>query len=251
MKIDKVLLIVFSGLVLLSCEEKEDISVRKISEIIVGDHSNMTINTYNKKLIGTYNVPEYFSIDIDNDSIDDIQFKSRLWGSPAVGNHPMSEISTLSDNVQIYGYQNNDTTYVNRDIDTSTYTETDCSIALYKTYNYTCHQIDENDSILKITSTNKLSPLDSGDVINTDETYYSDTFVFYNDGYTDPATGLSIINDTAIYIVKNYYNDCDDYPMDEIKYLGVRFKNDSILGWVKLKVYNGYKILILESGINK
>jgi hypothetical protein len=246
MKKNNLILIISLGLIFFGCEDDNNI---KTSEIKIGDNSNMIINYYDTTLIGEYNVPKYFNIDLDNDGNDDIQFESELWGSPAVGQNPKSVIKSLSESIQFYGFHRNDTSFLNRD--TSVYTGANDMVEIYYRYNYTCHQIDKNDSILKITPSFKLTPLDRGAVLKMGDTYKSDTITLINDWYGFPPSYYEINSDTAIIEYRTYYNDCDEFPLDNIKYIGVRFYNDSRLGWIKVSVFDKYKILIIESGIQE
>ena len=248
MKTINLVLFIALELIFFSCKKKID-NVMRTSEIKIGDYSNMIINYYDITLIGEYNAPKYFNIDLDNDGNDDIQFMSELWGSPAVGQNPKSTIKSLSNNVQIYGFQSNDTSFLNRD--TSIYTGANNIIEIYYRFNYTCHQIDKNDSILKITPTFKLTPLDKCEILQVNDTYNSNTITLIDDWYSLPPSYNEINSDTTIIEYTTFYNDCNDFPLDEIKYIGVRFKNDSRLGWIKLSVFDQYKILILESGIQE
>lgn len=246
MKTKNLILIITLGLIFFSCEDDNNI---KTSEIKIGDNSNMIINFYDTTLIGGYNQPKIFNLDLDKDGNDDIQFESGVWGSPGLGQHPKSVIKSLSDNVQIYGFESNDTSFLN--IDTSSYAGANNIIEIVYSYNYTCQQIDKNDSILRITTSFKLTPLDRGDILKTDDTYNSDTITMTNDWFSYPPLHYKINSDTAIIEYTTIYNCCNDFPLDEIKYIGVRFENDSRLGWIKLSVFDKYKILILESGIQE
>lgn len=233
-------------LVLISCTKQNDIIK---SEIVVGEYSNMMINSYDTTLIGGYNSPETFSIDLNNDGIDDISFESELWGSPAVGQHPKALIKSLSENVHILGFHTKDTMFMNQE--TSIIEAEGNIVEIYKQYHYTCHRINHEDSILSIDTSFKLKPLNHGDLISISDMFQFEPIVFVNDGYSYPPSFGEINNDTMIIEVRTFHNDCYDFPLQETKYIGVKFISESKLGWIKLSLIDKLNLSIQESGYQK
>lgn len=246
MNLKSVLTLMFSGIILYGCDKTDGIDQ---SEISIGSYTNMIINYYDTTLIGKYNDPQYFKIDINNDGTDDIQFESELWGSPAVGQNPKSVLKSLNKNVQIYGYQTNDTLFINRG--TQIYNASDNKIEVYKYENHTCSRINENDSIAKITPSFKVIALDRENKIKISDTYKSAEITLIDDWYGFPPSSYKAGRDTTIIEYTTFYNDCNNFPIDEIKYVGIKFEAESKLAWIKFSVFDKYKILILESGIQE
>lgn len=246
MHIKSVLILLFSGIILFGCDKTDELNK---PEINVGSYTNMIINYYDTTLVGKYNDPQYFNIDINNDGTDDIQFESELWGSPAVGQNPKSVLKSVNKNVQIYGYQTNDTLFINRG--TQIYNAPENKIEVYKYENHTCSRINENDSIAKITPSFKVIALDRENKIKISDTYKSAEITLIDDWYSFPPLSYNAGRDTTIIEYTTFYNDCNNFPIDEIKYVGIKFEAESKLAWIKFSVFDKYKILVLESGIQQ
>jgi hypothetical protein len=233
-------------LFLLGCEKGSETNT---SQIKIGDYNNMVIYTYDTLLIGYYNSPRYFNLDLDKNGINDIQFESEVWGSSAIGNHPCSRIKSLHENAMIYVFYKNDTSFVN--LDTIVYYGGTNSVVIGLYINNTCHRIDENDTIFGITPSAKVKPLNKGEVIKLGDTYIADTITLIDDSYQFPPALVEENDDTTIYSIYSFYNNCNEFPLDEITYIGIKLVNESRLGWIKISIVDKNRISILESGIQK
>ena len=243
------IIFIFIFLLIISegCKKDNNEVVKNLTEIEVGEYENMIINNYDTTLIGDYNNSKNFKLDIDNDGDDDIMFVSELWGSPAIGMHPKTMIVCLKKQAKLYGIHTNDTSFLN--INTRIVVGANNTIEVYKYYNYTCNRIDDSDSVLKVIPVFKLLLLNRGDVLHANDVYNSDTLVLTNDGYGFYPVISQEVNDTLYYEYKYYYNNCNVFPLDKIKYIGVLLGDK--LAWIKISIFNKYKILILDSGIQK
>lgn len=230
-------------MILFSCNERK---LRK-NEVIMGDFTNVDIIQYDTIVAGGYYAPISYSIDLDNDGVDDIQFACGISGSPAVGMIPYASVTCLHQGIQFLGYERNDTSFLN--IDTSSYVDGYGVTVLVTRYNYSCEQISDDDSILSITPTFKLTPLENGDKITIEDTFKSDTVTLYSGSYGYPADYYQINEDTAMVEQTYFYRNCISFPQESVKYIGVRFADDSRLGWIKVNLFGSYKILVLESAI--
>jgi len=239
--------IFLSAIILMSCEKNNDYN--KKSEISIGANTDMIVNYYDTTLIGEYNYALTYNLDIDNNGIDDIQFTSEVWGSPAVGGNPKSMVLTLHKDVEFSGAFKNDTSFINSS--TYIYDGPDNTFEMVKYVNHTCNRFSETDSVVRITPSFKLDALNKNDKLRTNDIYNTDTIVLQDDMYSFPPTDFEQIGDTLCFEYHTYYNNCNSFPMDEIKYIGVKLHPDSRLGWIKLSVFDKYKVLILESGIQK
>ncbi|MGF7139878.1 hypothetical protein [Roseimarinus sediminis] len=232
-------------LFLFSCQEDQE---PKSSIIKTGDYSHMQVNSYDTLVIGEYNEASSFNIDLDRDGTDDVQFESTIWGSSEVGYHPRSIVKTLHDDVQFFGYSTIDTLFFNE----SSYTRElkDGAVLITQTLNYTCHRKEENDSILRITPTFKLIPLDEGEQLSEDNIFASAIITMKNEGYTIPIAQYETSRDTFYNVQEQQMKDCfEAFPPEQIKYIGIKLENGSRLGWIKTGLFSKYKILILESAI--
>jgi hypothetical protein len=246
MKNYNLLLIVALVLFSLSCDNNDkDISA---PEIEVGEYTDMIINYFDTTLIATFNSEVTYNIDLDKNGIDDIQLKSKYYHGAGAGTQKSSVITSLNDNVELYGFHTNDTLFLHRD---TVLSQGNIYFNIYEYNTYTCQLIDENDSIQSITPNFSLISLDKEDILSIDDTYHADTITLYN-GDTKPSV-VDVIyqGDTAIWQYTTYYRACDNLPLDEIKYIGVRLQDESKIGWIKLYLFDSYKVSLLESGMQE
>lgn len=237
--------IIFLGILILSCEENNN---SRNDEIKVGNYDNMIINYYDTTLIGVYGSNKTFNLDLDNNGVDDIQFESEIWGSAGLGHNPRSLIKCLNNNAKLNGYYTIDTLFLH--IDTTETYKMDSVYYKYLNIFYSCHRICVGDSIYWIHSEFKNKPLDKNDILSITDFYNSDTLILIDDEYAILQGGVGCIGDTLIYQQNIYYNDCNTFPLDKIKYIGLLLDNER-LGWIKISIFDKFKILILESCVQK
>ncbi len=232
---------------LISCEK--DNIIRK-SDITFGDYTNMIVTNHDTILVGGYHDTQKLDIDIDNDNVKDIRLISEIWGSPGLGQNPCSKIWSLHDKMLINGYFTNDTSFLNRS--TRIFSGPNNTTEIYEYYNYTCHQIDESDSILHIYyDMFKLLPMDRGNPLNMNDSFKADSITLIDDWYGNPYTQEYYGTDTVLFKVNTFYNDCNVFPLDVIKYIGFKLEDEgeSRLGWIKLSVIDKFKVILLETAI--
>lgn len=245
-KIYFILVIIFD-LIFYGCEK----SIDQFPEfIIVGNTEDVKIQYHEVTITGDYYDPEYYDADLDNDGTKDIRFESEIWGSPAVGQLGKSKILSLHDDIQIYGYYANDTSFVRRSIDTVN--RSDNSVGIYNCLEHSCYRVSNDDSVSSVNPSFKLVPLEIGDNININDTYKSDTIVLNDESYRFPASMYKQISQDTIYVeYSTFLNNCYTFPCDKVKYIGFRFESSSRLGWIRVGVFDRYKISIIESAIQK
>jgi len=237
--------IIVVGLLLLSCEKDND--TRK-DAINVGYYNDMVINYYDTTLIGGYHSPQNFNLDLDNNGSEDLQFESEIWGSPGLGQNPKSTIKCLNGNIKLNGDFTSDTLFLHRD--TVIYEEVNNTYVKYLRFFYTCHRMNDTDSIYRITTKFKVKSLDRDDILRKADMYNSDTVTLIDDAYSYPPQGITSIGDTNIYEYRIFNNDCNTFPLDRIKYIGLLLDNER-LGWIKISIFDKYKIMIHESGVQR
>ena len=250
-----ILILIFAlGLMfIISCNKEDDDNnnepVVTPTEIEVGETENMLINYYDTTLIGEYNTLGTIKLDVDNDGNNDILLTSILWGSPEIGDHPRTTINCLNDQTELYGFNTNDTSFLNVHI--KIVNGPGSSVEVHERHSYTCHRIDESDSVLQITPAFKILPLDRGDILKLSDTFSSDSIVLTDDWYRTQQIVTGVSGDTTFYEYEVYYNDCNSFSSDEVKYIGIRMNDESKLGWLRINISEKYKILILESAIQE
>lgn len=247
----KIGILILTILSLMSCDKDDDEFVIT-KEVVFGNYVNMMVNYYDTILIGGYNNSQNLDIDINNDNIYDIRIISNIWGSPGLGQNPCSKIWSLNNNIEILGYFKTDTSFLNRSTMISPGANNITEI--YEYYNHTCHMIDESDSILAVyENVFKISPKDKNERLSLDDTFKSDSITLIDDRYGFPFWGEEYGQDTVRYTVTSFYNDCNSFPLNEIKYIGLKILSDNSekLGWIKLSIIDKYKILVLETAIQE
>lgn len=220
--------------------------------IILGDLSGMLSVSHDTIIHGSYNEAETFSIDINQDSVNDIQLRSIKWGSLSVGEVPRSRLWCLHDSVKINGYFENDTIFRHKYSTTGNWTDSTHDIFNYTIY--TCRKIDANDSAIYINEDIfKASLMEKDEVIYLTNTFKTDSITLAESSYTHPPDIEGYGQDTVYYNYTTYNKDCKSFPADDFKYIGfkIHHNNTEKLGWIKIGIWNNYEIIILESSIQK
>ena len=240
----RITIIIIVVLSIINCR-KDDYGTR---QIVIGHYGPMDVNYIDNTIIGGYNSVANYYLDVDKDGRNDYMFSSILSGSPAVGVHPVSTISCLHNQAELFGEVSQINTFLN--IDTTNYsTYNDNNVQAHIQHNYTCIQLNQTDSIIKISATNKIITMVKHDILKIDHLFFNDTLVIANDSWTI-YNNSHTVGDTTYTIRDNYPNNCNDFPHDMSTYLGIKL-NSKELGWLKIGIYDKYKIKILETAITK
>ncbi len=216
------------------------------SSIEIGNEENMIVNIYEVSLRGHRIAADSFSIDIDNDCTDDLKFKSEVWGSAGLGNHGIPKIEILNDKYSIHYEEYSDTTYYHFE---SHFNEFEGQVSWVTNERYLCSE--KTDSLQKINlGLKRVKELTKGQVLDVDADFESIEFDLAQDnvGYTQ---SWGYMQDTAFTHYVFYENECHNFPDSEVAYIGVKYKKGLTrkLGWIKLILFDGFEILLLESGI--
>jgi len=218
-----------------------------VTQLVIGDHNPMIITQHDTTITGGYQYCVKYNLDIDEDGVNDFMLEHEVWGSPGMGMHPRSQIKSLHNKAEFFGITYIDTLFLNRD--TIHYPIIDNVINVSVSNNYTCQRLNLNDSILNVEHTSRIKTLENNDVLNINDSFITDTLLLGNDNYTI-YQGEFTSNDSVYHSYKNYYGDCYDFPFDQITYIGIRL-NETQLGWIKLAVYDNFKVNIIETAITK
>lgn len=239
----RITIIVAILLSILSCRKDE----YSTDQIVIDHYPPMDVNYIDHTIIGAYNSVTNYYLDIDKDGRNDYMFSSVLSGSPSAGVHPRSTISCLHDQAELFGEARQITKFLN--IDTTNSTDDNNHVHANIAHNYTCTQLNQADSIVSLSTVNKIIPLAKDDVLKVDHAFFNDTLVIANDGWSLYNNSYTI-GDTTYTIRDNYPNNCIDFPQGITTYIGIRL-NGTELGWIQLAIYDEYKINILETAIKK
>jgi len=223
-----------------SCSKDNDASK---SGIYAGENDNLIVVYHDTVLIGQYNKGFTYLIDLNVDDIPDISFGSEIWGSPGSGMHAQAVISTINEDFELLGLFDIDTLFRSKSV--SFYTN-EGYVSKYITNTYTCKRLLAEDEILKVETVFKLLALDKGQLISDQMEFAKDTLNLFTDSSSLPPNFVGSIGDTSIYESNRYLGDCYYFPQDDIKYIGVKHR-DGRLGWIKIVLYDSFKIMILES----
>lgn len=232
--------------VLFSCKKTNSVS----SDITIGDTNQMYVQFLNVNLDGDYYDPEIYELDLNNDGIKDISFRSEIVGSPGMGLHSRSFVHCLNSNASIYLESFQDTTFL---IDSINVLQNNGEVMVIHSSTFSCFQLNSTAIIYDISNKSLIQPFDLGATLNNDLGFSSfatdQNFIRGNGGL-----GLELDSsnfDTTFYTSIYTIAECYDFPQDNYKYIGVKVMANGIdkLGWIKLKISSDRIISISESAL--
>jgi hypothetical protein len=234
--------------------KKENIELNSSDFVQIGNYEEMIKNSYDTLLIGGYNSAKFIDLDINNDSINDFRLKSEIWGSPSLGQHPQASIICLHENCLIKGLMINDTTFYSYFVNTY-YGENGSPVYIQYYHTYSNQRINNDDSIFSVqTNGFKINFLNESDIIYNSEEYNSDKFVL-TEGWSATVNGPypNLTNDTVYYYYETHYYNSNVIPDDRLSYIGIKlnYSDKEKIGWIKLGVIDDYKIILLETAVQK
>jgi len=236
-------------LMALSCDREETRNNSR-DEIFTGNYSKMLVNRIDTMLIGGYNQVANFDLDLDEDGSPDFRLTSEYYGSPGMGVYPRAQIVSLSSNSLINGNLINDTTFYHFRADTS-YGENWTPVMISRTHIYSCERTEPNDSITLIEPDQfEISHFNTDESIFRTDHYQADTLQLNYKSYYH-AENPVYSHDTIFYNYRSYTQSCYYFPTDQIRYIGVKLKDGDkeSLGWIKLGLFDNYKLMIIETAL--
>lgn len=236
-------------LLLSSCHK--DYLIERDSSIIIGDVSDeFIISTLESPdtLNANYNQSDELAIDLNNDGQNDILITSWLFGSPGQGADYGSYIEPINNKTSILSFEKKDTVFYFQVRDTvyhSNFTE------IFNGIYYESVNRHNSDSIHTITKRSYPLFLKEQDVINSNESWENDQLTFRATGYRGGQQEQTNDDINHIIYYDRIYNNLlyGDWPIDEIKYIGIKY-NDQ-LGWIKVKLESYRKVIIYEYALQK
>lgn len=220
------------------------------NKVFFGNGERMSVKSYEGiSLVQQYSHTSWgYTIDLNGDGKDDVQFHSESIGSPAVGRDIVTTLNCLNENVSLLGDIINQEVFLHIDTtDLFTTDSTHLEAGIYHTI--TCNQIAETDSVISNTEKLSLYAKNAGDTFDQESTFMSTNVILKDRSYTIPC-GSETIGNITYHVMKIIKNDCDVFPMDEAKYIGFRIteNNKSRLGWMKVILHQDH-VELLETAL--
>ena len=220
-------------------------------KFVFGDTQGMSVTSYDSvTLVEQYSHTSWgYSLDLNGDGQDDIQFHSEVLGSIQFGQDIVTTIACLNENVALMGYNRSQELYLHMDSTLLTEDSVWWEVNVHKTYS--CEAIDETDQVVETKEKFALLEIDANDTFDDNCTFKSTNVILKGRTYTYFEVPENVGNILYNYQV-THKGDCDVFPMDEVKYIGFKFtENDkSRLGWMKIILHHD-SVELLETAIQE
>ena len=221
-------------------------------KVVFGNSKGMSVTSYDSTFL-----PEQYghfswgnTVDLDGDGQNDVQFRSEDIGSAGLGHDIVTTLNCLNENVAFLGDVINQEKYLH--IDSTLHTEDSIwwVIGVYKTY--TCERMAETDSIVDSTEKLSLYANNINDSFGNNDTFMSTDVILKNRSYSYSGGSHEDGDHVTIFNQISYENNCDVFPLEEVKYIGFKMTGDSKtrLGWMKVILHQDH-VELLETAIQK
>lgn len=221
------------------------------NKVVFGNSKGMSVTSYEGiPLVQQYSHMSWgYTVDLNDDGKEDVQFHSENIGSPAVGRDIVTTLKCQHENIELLGDIINQEKYLHIDSTFQTEDNIHWTIGVYS--KYTCEQIAETDSVVSTTEKLSLFANNAGDSFDENDSFKNIEVILKNRSYNIPY-GSETIGDTTYFYMEEIKNDCDVFPMDEAKYIGFKIteNNKSRLGWMKVILHQDH-VELLETAIQK
>lgn len=187
-------------------------------------------------------------LDLNNDSIMDIQVSSDDFGMAGTGHVPGSLIHCLNNDIMLSIHVRNDSAFYSTDLHKDTINGQIWMRYLYT--NYT-NNYKSGDILQSVTpNVNHLKYFNESDTISVNDDFAKGTFVMSESSYYTP-TRSNLKNDTVWIYQSLEDKSFGTIPNDSIIYIGLKIKTkDGLrLGWIKLSVSEQYIIHLYETAL--
>jgi hypothetical protein len=255
----RVMLMALLGLISIGCKKNEESEVLPINEetnlqvrndsIEVGNSSEMIVQTYNKNLNGNASQSESYSIDVNQDGINDFKLLSRVWGEELGMEVPVTEIVCLHSNAMIQSHEVLESVYLKNEIEIKNRgTKVEKVINRY----YSCEE--ERGAVLFRTR-EELKPdfKEEYDFIRNADVWEGRSIVLTQGPYEHPLNQLYQTADSIVYQKIHYDMVCNELPGNNTANLGIKVKSGGVekLGWLKMRITGFNKVFLIESAFEK
>jgi len=243
------LLLLFSWI---SCKKGDTNVVEDIVEL--SEDTDMRIEEYNITLYSPSrpNPPDEFDLDINSDEVNDIRLIMGNEGSLGSGDRPIAKIQSLYEGVSFHGFFKSDTAFTNTKKEFKELPDGIIEVEVY--YTRSCTRLEENDVVGRIEEDQfKVIASDTINHFSSSDVFLGGSFTLNTVSYSTPRQIIGEIPDTIIFNYFDYLNNCNTFPLNEDKYIGIKLteNGEEKLGWVKLNLPNQNEMILLETGIKK
>jgi len=232
------LLILLLGLAfLISC--KKEVAATSIS---LGEEDGIQVTYYHYEV----NTVSPFTIDFDQDGVDDVLLSSKNVVSQIIGVSPELTIEPLHSDCAMLVERTDDTTYVQYAYQSTT-NQAGVSMEIFSEA-FSCDEIAPNGVMHSTQIGEQLLPKSSGDFISFDN-YYSSSKAFLTKASFANYEWIGTTNQgVEQYQLCVYYNDCYSFPTEVSRFVGVRINTAQgvKLGWIRFR-FSGSTNLTIES----
>lgn len=227
----------------LGCK-KEYIEEKQKTAIVVGNYNDAKATPIGDTLIGTLITPKVYRVDLNNDGEDDIEFEAIILQGPSTVQKPQSTVKSLHSDIQILGYINSDTIFIYQD----TLISGNSPVNVYYRTFHSCYRNSSLDSFYNVNNVFKIIHLSNGDVIETRGQFFSNSSILEaTESSSGQVIGQNI--DTTFFSAFINKNNCFSFPLNQEKYIGIKFRNTNKLGWIKLNLLDKHKVYLIESAL--
>jgi len=241
--------IIIAGLIFLtiSCKKENKPSHGDASSITMGDYTNMLVKQYDTMIVRDLFFKS-FTIDLNDDHIDDIRLASFNLNGPMMGCYPDNgtSITCLNQNTSLASTLITDTVFFNFD---TTYSSNGSTLIIFIGSRQSCFRIKPGDTIISVKDQNKIEPLHLNNKISRTDHFASDSITITHGSTGCMPFPVYQTPDTIIYYSTTDLNHCFTLPDENVFYIGIKCQEK--LGWIKLLIFDEYKIMLLESAVQK
>ena len=226
-----------------------------------GDTTGMIVTMPDStSYIGNYGIG-YFSIDANNDGVEDARLITQDVGSAGLGHANVLTLKSMNDHLAWYGETFQQELYFHADSSSWHYVDPDypqfdsiCVIHVLRIH--TCERIAETDTVISVTEKFAIFDKSQGDELKMSDYFETADVVLRNRSYEIGYEPTGWGTDNLIHVTYYQRNNCEYFPLQEEKYIGFKYtdnENNKFLGWIKIIIqcYYDYGAILLETAIQK
>ncbi len=248
-------LLALGTILLISCEKNSTETTKQLpsDEIIIGQTQGMKITSIDTTFRGGGSAGVVgYHVDVNGDGIGDIKFSSAMPGSMGIGYRPISWVTCVQPDAELFGKIEDDTTFKKREI--VVLQDTSIPVTILEHLYFSCSKLDADYKVASIKKdTFKIKASDVGDKFSKADYSLSTELTIAESGSFLRRNG-SLYRDTIVVAGDTkFYSHCYSFSGGKTGYVGVKLKRGGVtkLGWVKISVSENYIITVHEAAIQK
>ncbi|MBQ3355232.1 MAG: hypothetical protein IJL04_02585 [Bacteroidales bacterium] len=224
-----------------SCRKEQD------RTIALGETTGMMVTVYDSTYIG---LGETMKLDIDGDGEDDLKIRS-YYDGPHMESTQILTLHCLNDEIALRCEMKKKESYQHFDTIVEEYAGI-LGVLYLSVYN-SCEPMGENDVIQNV---NALMPSasDAGDLVSVDDFFQSKVITLFREDIQEARLD-HVSNDTSYFYRSVYLYQCDNFPTNAEKYIGIKLTKDGMtrLGWLKINLIGASVVYpqLIEIAIQK